>query len=224
MQGVLVNVGDPSPCPTLQEWRLRWIREEARYRALGLARHEDPEFETFTYGDYPWKPAKANLAKMRVGDWIFFNETLIVGGAKLRYVIACFRIAERIEYQELEARGLLQHSRYTRNAHVHRNRLAAGSDTRFALWRGGPGSRLLAEPLLMDRPFIEELGLPDQRGGPWDWAQRNRHGRPFSELQILGFHTRATRLLDGAQTGWLLDRIMTLPPRAEVDGGGLGSG
>ena len=52
--------------------------EDPRYRALDVRQHVDPEFETFTYGDYVWKPAKANLAKMGVGDWIFFNETLIV--------------------------------------------------------------------------------------------------------------------------------------------------
>src|SRR5206468_1266284 len=85
VRSVLVNVGDPSPCATLADWQIRWIREEARYRALGTAQHQDPEFETFTYGDYLWKPAKINLARMTVGDWIFFNETLIVGGTKQRF-------------------------------------------------------------------------------------------------------------------------------------------
>ena len=147
--GVLVNVGDPSPCPSLAEWKLRWIREEPPYRALGVRFHEDPEFETFTYGDYPWKPAKVNLGRMGVGDWIFFNETLTVATVKLRYLIACFRIVERISYDDLLSADLLQDPRYARNAHVRRNHLLAGSDIRFAVWRGGPGSRLLAEPVLM---------------------------------------------------------------------------
>ena len=216
-QGALVNVGDPSPCPTIERWNLRWIREDLRYRALGVAQHRDPEFERFTYGDYTWKPAKANLAKMGVGDWIFFNETLIVAGVKLRYLIACFKIAERISYLELAEQNLLGDPRYAGNAHVYRNRLIPESDTRFTVWRGGPGSRLLAEPVLMDRAFMEELALPSQNGGPWDWAQRNRHGRAFSELQLIGFHTRATRRLDAKQTAWLLDRMRAVPTRALLE-------
>lgn len=216
MKGVLVNVGDPSPCACLAEWGIRWIREEPRYRALGMARHEDPEFETFTYGDYLWKPAKANLAKMGVGDWIFFNETLIVGGTKTRYIIGSFCIAERIEYAELAGQGLLDDARYVRNAHVRRNRALPGSDPRFALWRGGPGSRLLAEPMLVDREFVEALGLLGQDGRPWDWSQCDLHGRRFTELQLIGFHTRATRQLDAGQTAWLLDRLAVLPSRVAL--------
>lgn len=215
MNGVLVNVGDPSPCPDLEGWQLRWIREDSPYRALGMPRHDDPEFETFTYGDYPWKPAKANLARMGVGDWIFFNETLVVAGAKLRYLIACFRIAQRVSYEELARAGLLEDPRYARNAHVRRNALLPESDTRFAIWRGGTGSRLLAHPVLMDRGFFEELGLLGQDGRPWDWAQRASSGRPFTELQLIGFHTRATRRLDERQTRWLLQRISRIPTRAE---------
>jgi len=213
-QGVLVNVGDPSPCHQLRDWQIRWIREEPRYRALDVPRHVDPEFRSFTYGDYPWKPAKANLAKMEVGDWIFFNETLIVAGAKLRFVIACFQIEERISYQDLAGRGLLTDPRYAGNAHVRRNALLPDSDTRFTIWRGGPGSRLLAEPILMDRAFVEEIGLPSQNGGPWDWTQRDRNGRAFTELQLIGFHTRATRRLDHVQTSWLLRRFDAVPARA----------
>jgi hypothetical protein len=214
--GVLVNVGDPSPCATLSEWKLRWIREEPRYRSLGVRSHEDPEFETFTYGDYTWKPAKVNLARMGPGDWIFFNETLIVGGVKLRYLIACFCLTERVSYEDLAAQGLLEDPRYAGNAHVHRNRVLPGSDTRFALWRGGPGSRLLAEPLLMDRYFFEALQLPAQNGGPWDWDQHDRNGRPFTELQLIGFHTRATRRLDAAQTAWLLTLLDQRPSRVRL--------
>ncbi|HEY3116598.1 MAG TPA: hypothetical protein VGK54_07655 [Chloroflexota bacterium] len=211
-----MNVGDPSPCATLLDWQMRWIREESRYRALGTARHQDPEFETFTYGDYLWKPAKINLARMKVGDWIFFNETLIVGGAKQRFTIAAFQIIERVEYAQLAEQDLLEDPRYAGNAHVHRNRLVPESDTRFALWRGGPGSRLLAEPLLMDRAFIEELGLLDQAGKPWDWEQHDRNGRAFNELQLIGFHTRATRLLDPIQTAHMLEMLSDRPTRAEV--------
>ena len=214
MNGVLVNVGDPSPCATVQEWRLRWIREDPQYRALGARQHEDPEFETFTYGDYLWKPAKVNLARMQPGDWIFFNETLIVAQTKLRYTIACFHLEERVSYAELRDRRLLEDPRYARNAHLRRNRLVPGSDQRFAIWRGGSGSRLLAEPLLMDRAFFEALDLRAQDGGPWDWEQCNRHGKPFTELQLIGFHTRATRLLDDRQTRWLLKQLDPLPVRA----------
>ena len=216
VRGVLVNVGDPSPCDRLGGWTLRWIREEPRYHALGVGFHRDPEFEAFTYGDYLWKPAKANLAKMAPGDWIFFNETLIVGGEKLRFIIAAFRIEERLEYRQLAERGLLTDVRYRGNAHVRRNALIPESDMRFAIWRGGAGPKLLAEPLLMDRAFIEELGLLSQTGEPWDWAQCNRHGRAFTELQVIGFHTRATRALLEQQTVWLLDRLAPLRARAEV--------
>lgn len=215
MRGVLVNVGDPSPCRTLEEWELRWIREDPRYRALGERQHVDPEFETFTYGDYPWKPAKANLARIQPGEWIFFNETLIVGGLKQRYLIASFRLEELLSYGGLVACGLLEDPRYRRNAHLQRNRLIPGSDTRFTIWRGGSGSRLLARPLLMDRAFVEALRLPDQNGRPWDWTQHDRHGQPFTELQLIGFHTRATRLLDERQTRWLLNEMARLPTRVE---------
>lgn len=216
MQGVLVNVGDPSPCTCLGAWQLRWIREEPRFRSLGVRQHEDPEFETFTYGDYLWKPAKANLAKMGIGDWIFFNETLIVAGVKLRYTIAGFHIVERVTYEDLATGGMLGDPRYVRNAHVRRNQLLANSDTRFAVWRGGTGSFLLAEPLLMDRAFIEALALPAQDGGPWDWEQHDRNGKAFTELQLIGFHTRATRRLTEPQTEWMLERLRSLPIRASI--------
>ncbi|MBI4212797.1 MAG: hypothetical protein HY534_00645 [Chloroflexi bacterium] len=216
MRGVLVNVGDPSLCDCLESWALRWIREEPRYRALGIGFHRDPEFETFTYGDYPWKPAKVNLGKVAAGDWIFFNETLIVRGEKLRFVIAAFHIEERVGGSELIESGLLEDRRYVNNAHVRRNLLIPGSDVRFVLWRGGAGSKLLSVPLLMDRRLIEQLGLLGQRGQPWDWEQHNRHGHKFTELQLIGFHTRATRALRDEQTDCLLDRLARLPARAEL--------
>jgi hypothetical protein len=68
----------------------------------------------------------------------------------------------------------------------------------------------------MDRAFIEELALPSQTGGPWDWEQRASNGKPFTELQLIGFHTRATRRLDESQTRWLLEKIERLPIRAEL--------
>ena len=35
--------------------------------------HNDPEFKTFTYGDYPTtSPRAANLKKIKVGDYLFF--------------------------------------------------------------------------------------------------------------------------------------------------------
>jgi hypothetical protein len=186
---------------------MRSIREAPRYRELGMPRHEDPEFETFTYGDYPWKPAKVNLGRTVPGDWIFFNETLVIGGVKGRFTIGCFHVEERISYDELREGDLVDDARYAGNAHLARNRLIPESDTRFTIWRGGPGSRLLARPLPMNRAFIETLGLRDQRGQPWDWAQCNAHGRPFSELELIASHTRATRLLDERQTRWLLDQL-----------------
>jgi hypothetical protein len=99
---------------------------------------------------------------------------------------------------------------------VHRNRVIPDSDTRFSIWRGGPGSCLLATPLLMDRAFIEELALPSQAGVPWDWEQRASNGRAFTELQLIGFHTRATRRLDESQTRWLLGKLGALPTRAAL--------
>ena len=68
----------------------------------------------------------------------------------------------------------------------------------------------------MDRAFIEGIGLLDQAGNPWDWEQHDRNGRAFNELQLIGFHTRATRLLDPEQTGRMLDLLSDRAIRAEV--------
>src|SRR5205807_10432003 len=132
------------------------------------------------------------------------------------FVIAAYCIEERVLYAELASASLLDDPRYEANAHVRRNRLIPDSDTRFAVWRGGPGSRLLAQPLRMDRGFIESLGLLSQEGMPWDWDQHNKHGRAFTELQLIGFHTRATRRLDERQTAWLIAQLARLPARASL--------
>ena len=99
MKGVLVNVCDVVKTKRIEDgWQINYISERKEYYRCGLTKHEDPEFFTFTYGDYPCKiPRIYNLRYIKPGeDYIFFQETFEVDGKRGRYIIGDFKISIKL--------------------------------------------------------------------------------------------------------------------------------
>ena len=72
------------------------IQENPAYRMKGIKYHEDPEFKTFTFSDYPQKPRASALRKLASGDYLFFHASLFKknDNSYLRYIIGYFLIKE----------------------------------------------------------------------------------------------------------------------------------
>jgi len=208
--GCLINVGDPSYVEgNLENWQFQPIKEGKRFQKLGIVYHNDPEFETFTYGDYSYKGAKANLGRLSTGDYIFFHETLIVKGIKGRYFIGYFFLIEILPFSLLEKRKLLNKKPYSNNAHVKRNLWMPGSDVEFTLFVGHQKkSKRLSRPLAFDRKLVQKTGLLKGRdGGTVSFNRQNKSGKPLSDLEIISMYTRNTRLIDAEVTKLLLKSI-----------------
>lgn len=157
--------------------------------------HDDPEFETYTYGDHPQTSRKAALLKRaRPGDHLLFLVRLVRWhDDDLRWGEAAFYIIADLVLEEVvwdvrtgtpkdEVRTL------ARNAHVRRLDTSLG-EPGTAVFRGSSDSRLLTRPLRFDRGLADRV-MRAANGQPWDW----KPGR--SELSTIGSYTRSVRMID----------------------------
>lgn len=160
------------------------------YRHLGLAEfvpsryadskvHYDPEFETFTYGDYS-NIRTHFLRQLKIGDYLFFLASLQYHSTpdKKRknwicpewafYIIGYFEIED--VYHDFELVNPEKLSKVKNNAHVRRR-----YDTNFMVWKGSQRSKLLdiAVPVSNKQfPTSEAKRIFNLREGP-RWWQRS---------------------------------------------------
>jgi hypothetical protein len=155
--------------------------------------HNDPEFVTYTYGDYPCtSPRAANLKKIEEGDFLFFLARLVSlengsygkGGF---YLIGYFEIGEilrNVKYRPsdevLEAFG--------NNAHVRRGLYHENYWDGFWVFKGSERSRRFKYAVPFDKDFCNSV-LLEASGRKLSWPAHR------GELQIIGSYTRACRII-----------------------------
>ena len=151
--------------------------------------HNDPEFLTFTYGDYTNK--KSNLQDIRKGDYLFFLARLVpFSDTQLHYKQPFFALVGYLEIDEVlndPNSPLFTSPAFVRNAHVRRWLAKPASFDNFSVFKGSTESRRFRYAVRFDRKFVENVPLLKADGGMWDWDRT-------TELGVIGSYTRTVRM------------------------------
>ena len=154
--------------------------------------HNDPEFDTFTYGDNCGSnPRAASLKGLRQGDLLLFISRLqrwvegrptdrhgfyFVGYLEIESILADVRTRPDASTM----------ARYGRNAHVRRGLSDDDLWDGFWVFAGTPRSRRFPRAVPVTRELAERV-FAQADGSPWRWDS----GR--TELQVIGSYTRSCR-------------------------------
>ena len=157
--------------------------------------HNDPDFETFTYGDYPVSRGRPGLLKqISEGDYLCFLARLVGwsrkdGGFTDRagfYIVGYFEVGDVFRDVTISSpRPVLK--AVANNAHVRR--LSEWYDDAGWIIKGTPNSRLLSRAMPFDRKLADSL-MRDRNGERWVWDPTR------TELQVIGSYTRSCRMID----------------------------
>ena len=154
--------------------------------------HNDPEFDTFTYGDNcATTPRAASLTRLEPGDFLFFLtrlESWINGrptGTYGFYLVGFLEIQDILrDVTSRPDEGTL--GRFGANAHVRRGLGNEGLWDGFWVFGGSERSRRFHRAVPVTREVVSRV-LTSADGSPWRWDG----GR--SELQVIGSYTRSCR-------------------------------
>lgn len=156
--------------------------------------HNDPEFEKFTYGDYPTlSPRAANLKKIRVGDYLYFLARLTrwkkegfseeVGF----YLIGFFEIEDILkEVTKKPPKSMLE--KFGSNPHVRRGLANPKLWDRFWVLKGSSNSIRFKQAIPFNKEFADKV-MKSSKGEKWLWRKDK------TELQTIGSYTRSCRIL-----------------------------
>ena len=153
----------------------------------GMACHNDPEFETFTYGDSGTNPRSSNLTRMEAGDVLLFLARLErkVDGKRGFYLIGGISV-DLVLPRVLRPLSNPANDRFARNAHVIRARYTGEWDG-FWLFGGSSQSRRFERAVPITREISERVFM-DKKGNPWDWSRQ-------TETATIGSYTRTCRCM-----------------------------
>ena len=172
--------------------------------------HNDPEFETYTYGDYPTCHARAaNLKRLGKGDYIFFFARLVPWskgqfGSGARFAIIGFIEIEKIFKDITRRPPEHEFNQIANNAHVIRGEVNSFFYDGFWVFKGSPKSMRFSRAVTFNRELITECGIKDVKGAEIDW------GKFSSELAAIGSYFRSSRLLENTrQIDILWDKIFS---------------
>jgi hypothetical protein len=166
--------------------------------------HNDPEFETFTYGDNcETTPRGAALKGLRPGDRLMFLvrlERWHRGRATGRFGFYLVGFLEIAQDDWLLSSVRARPSRATltpflRNAHVRRGLSDPALWDGFWVFRGSDRSRRFRAAVPVTRALCEKV-FRAADGSPWRWDG------PRSQLQVIGSYTRTCRcVIDPSDPG-----------------------
>ena len=147
-----------------------------------MACHNDPEFETFTYGDVGENGRSTALTKMTAGDVLMFLARLEGWESRRRTGQANFYLIGGLlaEYAGWVERHSPQEGRFQKNAHPYRG------DTRFWGVAGSNRSRRFERAVPIDREICAKV-FRDADGKAWTWDKGQ------SELARISSYTRTCR-------------------------------
>jgi len=152
--------------------------------------HDDPEFDTPSYGD-SMSPRAANLRQVKAEDFLFFLARLVRYRSDRFSGQAGFYFVGFIEAEEV----LTNVSRrpapevieaWRRNAHIRRGLANPSGYDGFYAFRGTERSTRFWRAVRLDRNLAEKC-LRSAAGQPWRWDPSK------SDLQVIGSYTRAAR-------------------------------
>jgi len=158
--------------------------------------HNDPEFDTNTYGDYPtFYPRAANLKRLSKGDFLFFFARLVLWSNGVFTKVAKFGFIGFIKIERIYANIMRRPTNSTfqdikNNAHILRAESNPIFYDGFWVFKGSKGSKRFRRTVLFDRRFIEDCEITDVNG------QELRWNRFPSELSAIGSYFRSSRLIE----------------------------
>jgi hypothetical protein len=167
--------------------------------------HNDPEFVTFTYGDFPTTvPRASNLRKLKTGDQLFFLARLVnwsndaftdnggfylIGFLDIEHVYDEFELSEIAKSRRFDA----EFEKIRKNGHMLSAReypdvwlRESGSSWVF---KGSDKSKRFHYAVPFNRALIDEVMI-DASGNGWTWPENH------TELQRIGSYTRSCRIID----------------------------
>jgi hypothetical protein len=163
---------------------------------LTRATHNDPEFETFTYGDVPDdNPRAANLRKLKAGDIILFYARLVDWRDGSFIEQSGFYFIGYIEVRQVHSE-IIERPRQpvfktvNKNAHIIRAECSHHGYDGFWVFKGTRRSSRFEHAVSFTRKTVEYCGIRDRAGKQIDW---NRYQ---SEIAALGSYFRSARIID----------------------------
>ena len=173
------------------------LRDYVPKRLWDFPTHNDPEFETFTYGDNcETSPRAASLKRMVAGDFIFFLARLTRQPTKDKsgnglplqhgFYFVGFLEIEGVLRDVTRRPSETEMRRYGANAHVLRGLSDETLWDRFWVFAGSPYSRRFRKAVPLTRELAAQV-FSSADGSPWKWDA----GR--SDLQVIGSYTRSCR-------------------------------
>ena len=155
--------------------------------------HNDPEFKSYTYGDYPSiSPRAANLKKAEKGDFLFFLARLVAHNNGLFgkggfYLIGYFEIEEILKDVRYQPDNSILRI-FGNNAHILRGLYNKEYWDGFWVFKGSKQSRRFRRAIPFDKGFCDSV-LLNSKGEKLEWPSHR------GELQIIGSYTRACRII-----------------------------
>lgn len=165
--------------------------------------HNDPEFSTYTYGDYPDRPRVANLKHILKGDWLFFLARLVrwqdgrftndagfylIGYFEIKYVLKGADVENILRNSSVSPQSYLPLDDIKNNAHIIRTVRGNIPQDSFWIFKGNGKSRLFKYAVPFVREFTDKV-MRDRNGNPWFWDKQK------SPLQVIGSYTRSARII-----------------------------
>ena len=154
--------------------------------------HNDPEFETFTYGDNCEVNARAaSLKRLERCDFLFFIVRLVRWSAGSSTGDHGFYLMGYLEIDDILRDVRAQPSteeiaRYGTNAHIRRGLWDSDLWDRFWVFGGSDNSRRFRHAVPVTRELAQGA-FRSADGSPWRWDG----GR--TDLQVIGSYTRSCR-------------------------------
>ena len=152
--------------------------------------HDDPEFDTPTYGD-SMSPRAANLRQVKTGDFLFFLARLVGYESNGFSGQAGFYFIGFIEAEDILSNVCSKPAPevidlWRRNAHIRRGLADPSAYDGFYVFKGTKRSTRFWRAVPLDRKLAEKC-LRAAAGKPWRWDPKK------TDLQVIGSYTRAAR-------------------------------
>lgn len=164
------------------------VAEHIPRRLWDWPAHNDPEFETFTYGDNCEANARAaSLKRLESDDFLFFISRMVHAGEGGHgfYLVGYLEIQEVLrEVRERPPDDVL--ARFGANAHVRRGLSDPALWDGFWVFKGTTRSRRFHRAVPVTRELASSV-FTAADGSPWRWDG----GR--TDLQVIGSYTRSCR-------------------------------
>jgi hypothetical protein len=175
--------------------------------------HVDPDFENFTYGDYPSHGRAANMRKLSPRDYVMFFSRLVrwdeghFNGESGFYIIGFFEI-EKV-FPNISRRPSKEVIREIgTNAHMIRGKCDPMLYDGFWIIKGTRRSKRFKKALSLDKKAVKKFGLRDRFGHRWNWEKFR------SDEAAIGSYMRSMKVVDD---GMQAEKILCTIGLSEVN-------